>query len=114
MADAQILGHQVRQIIPTPEPMAHIDTRDQPSMRSQANGYGNDNEDADDNLVLLYRLASAGGDVSTLLEAGQGERLGTDAVRQWLLDAGSSGGGRKNAARNLHLTPPKSGGKERD
>src|SRR5258706_7435471 len=103
MADAQILGHQVRQIIPTPEPMAHIDTRDQPSMRSQANGYGNDNEDADDNLVLLYRLASAGGGVSALPEAGQVEKLRTDAVRPMRLDARSFGEWRQNDRRYLHL-----------
>ncbi len=89
MADAQILGHQVRQIIPTPEPMAHIDTRDQPSMRSQANGYGN-------------------------VEAGQVERLGTDAVRQWRLDAGSCGEWRKNAERYLNLAAQNSGDDERD
>lgn len=113
-----IRGQQTRQIVAVPEPMAHIDTRDQPSMRDQANGHANGNQaepdETTDNLILLYQLANAGGDVSHLLEPGQVARLGTDAVQQWRLDLGSCGEWRKDAEKYLNLAAQNANSDERD
>src|SRR6185503_13819216 len=86
------------------EPMAHIDTRDQPSMRDQSNGYDAADDDAAVvSLMNLNEWASAGGDISHLLEPGQVTRLGVDAVRQWRLDEGSRADWKEDAERYLNL-----------
>lgn len=95
------------QQVPISEPMASIDTRNQSRLAQvgQFSGGGNalggvdDPFDAGDggadgdipaSLIKLYRIAeSAGDNICDLLEPGQVERLGTDAVREWRIDEGS-------------------------
>lgn len=105
------------QSVPTPSPLATIDTRNQ-SRRAQAEGYagGPDDldtpmdDDADDgdpalpaSMTKLVAIATQGGDISNLLNAGQVEKLGADALRHWEIDKGTRETWLETAKRSLDI-----------
>lgn len=74
-------GFKTIQTHPAPEPRAYIDTSTDTPTDSR--------EDNEASLIKLHQWASAGGDISDLLDPSVVDRLGIDAVRQWNLDQGS-------------------------
>lgn len=91
MSDTSFATHQA---VPSPEPMAYIDTS-----APDLNAHENDPT----SLVLLNAFATQGGDISDLLGDGVVERLGVDAIREWRIDQGTRAAWLENADKYLAI-----------
>ena len=98
-------GMKVVQVKDVPEPQAHIDTKDQ-DRRAQAVEFSGGNAfeaQEPESLEKLRGFAEAKGDISDLLDAGEVERLGVEAVRQWNMDNGTRAEWMQMAERSLSI-----------
>lgn len=101
------------QRVPSPEPMAHIDTSSQGAPDEALDGMGDDliadeGPDHEAHLMKAMTFAEAGGDISDMLEAGKLTSLGTSAVREWRMDCGSREDWLERAKKYLDLAAQES------
>lgn len=109
---ADVSGVKLVQHVPVPEPQAHITTSAGPDV-------SNDMDDMDEAvgmlpLLRLHEFASAGGDISSLLDEGELTDLGARAVREWNIDAGSRQDWLERAEHYLDLAAQETDDEERE